>query len=132
MTALAGGTVQPDRQLHHISSDVTANTSLSLTAMSGSISQSSGALMSSGACNVDAGASTITFAHNVSCGTLAFTAATTNLNLTGALNFGAGSGTSVIGTVTGNYTQAGNLTLKAFATSSHKLAVSGSAGLAVR
>jgi len=35
------------------------------------------------------------------------------------LNFGAGSGTSVIGTVTGNYTQAGNLTLKAFATSSH-------------
>jgi len=61
----AAGHRQPDGNSITLGSDVTANTSLSLTAMSGSISQSSGALMSSGACNVDAGASTITFAHNV-------------------------------------------------------------------
>ena len=126
--ALAGSTVSlTGGNGIALSSNVTADTSLSLTASSGSISQLNGALTSSGACNVDAGSGTITFANNVSCATPAFTAATTNVN--GALSVGAGSVTSVIGMVTGKYSQAGSLTLKAFATSSHKLAVSGSAAL---
>ena len=108
-------------------SNITATgPSLSLTATTGSIVQF-GTLTSSGACNISAGAGTITFNDNVSCATPAFTAAATNL--IGSLNFGANSGTSVIGTVTGNYSQTGDLTLKAFATSSDQLAVSGSAAL---
>jgi len=108
-------------------SNITATgPSLSLTATTGSIVQF-GTLTSSGACNISAGAGTIVFNDNVSCATPAFTAPATNL--LGSLNFGANSGTSVIGTVTGNYNQTGDLTLKAFATSSDQLAVSGSAAL---
>jgi len=62
-----------------------------------------------------------------SSGTLALTAATTSVD--GALNFVSSGGAGVVGTVTGNYSQTGDLTLNAFATSMNELAVSGNATL---
>jgi hypothetical protein len=125
--ALAGGAVNLTAASVTLASSVTTTMSLSVTANSGAIVQSSGTLTSPASCTFDAGANTITLAHDVSCATAAFTAATLNLN--GALDFGASIDTSVIATVTGNYSQTGALALRAFATSSHELAVSGSAAL---